>query len=173
MKKLALFILGIILGALAMYFYFHSDQNSSDMAETTPPTGVITPSEITALTQAYNDRYDIITNTYFKGVTGGDNRSSWYSIEDLEAFLASAKKQAGELGYIMNGVRLYPGAHPTVDGVPGYTTFLLVPTGYEKTSEGNMIDSGLQKGGGKNDIGGANGMNQGENGIPPGINYPQ
>lgn len=173
MKKLALLILGIIIGALAMYFYFHSDKNNIDMAQVPTPKGIVSPSEIKTLTQAYNDRYDTITNTFFKGVKGGDNRSSWYSIEDLENFLALAKQQAGELGYTMDGVRLYLGAHPTVDEVPGYTTMLLVPTGYEKSSEGNMINSGLQKGGGGNDIGGANGLDQGESGIPPNANYPQ
>lgn len=173
MKKLALVILGIILGALAMYFYFHNYQNINDMGQTPQPSGLITPAEIQTLTQAYNDRYQTITDTYFKGVEGGDNRSSWYDIEDLENFIKIAKQEASDLGYTMNGVRLYLGAHPTVDGIPGYTTMLLVPTGYENSSEGNMINSGLQKGGGNNDIGGANGMNQGQNGIPPGINYPQ
>lgn len=171
MKKLALVVLGIILGALAMYFYFHSDKNTIEMAQA--PKGIITPAEITALTQAYNDRYNTITNTYFKGIEDGDNRSSWYSIEDLEAFLALAKQQAGELGYTMNGVRLYLGAHPTVDDIPGYTTLLFVPTGYENSSEGNIVNSGLQKGGNNNDIPGADGFDKGDDGVPPGANYPQ
>ena len=164
MKKLALVILGIILGALAMYFYFHSDKNTNDMAQ--EPKGMITPAEITALTQAYNDRYQTITDTYFKGIADGDNRSSWYSLEDLESFLAIAKQEATDAGYTMDGVRLYLGAHPKVDNIPGFTTLLFVPTGYEGNSQAN-------KGGGSVDIPGNNGFDRGGNGIPPGANYPQ
>lgn len=170
MKKIAILILGIILGACAMYFYFHNDTNIDDMAETPKPAGLITPAEITTLTEAYNPRYDSITNQFFRGVEGGDNRSSWYSLEDLENYLTIAKKQASDLGYTMNGVRLYLGAHPSSDKVPGYTTLLMVPTGYENSSEGNMIP---QKGGGNNDIPGGNGLNKGSDGVPPGANYPQ
>ncbi len=171
MKKLGILILGIIIGALAMYFYFHNDQNNSDMGQIPQPEGLINPTEIQTLTQAYNDRYNTVTDTYFKGVVGGDNRSSWYALEDLENFLALAKKEATDLGYTMDGVRLYLGAHPLVDGIPGYTTILFVPTGYENTSEGNLVKTGLKKGG--NDIGGANGLDKGSDGVPPSANYPQ
>lgn len=172
MKKLALLILGIILGAGAMYFYFHNDENTDDMTEVPSPSGLIKPSEIKTLTEAYNARYDTITNQFFRGIEGGDNRSSWYSIEDLENYLTLAKQQANDLGYTMNGVRLYLGAHPTIDNVPGYTTLLFVPTGYVNTSEGNMLNPPFQKGG-NNDIPGGNGLNKGGVGDPPSANYPQ
>jgi hypothetical protein len=170
MKKLILLILGFILGALAMYFYFHNDKNQDEMEETPIPKGIINPAEITSLTQAYNPRYQAINDSIFKGTKEEDNRSSWYSLEDLQNFITLAQKQAGELGYTMDGIRIYPGAHSAVDGVPGYSTFLLVPTGYLNKSEGSMLS--MQKGGG-DDISGGNGLNNGENGDPPGANYPQ
>ena len=170
MKKLVLLILGFILGALAMYFYFHNDKNQNDMDETPIPKGIISPSEITKLTEAYDPRYQAINDSVFKGVEGGDNRSSWYSLEDIQNFITLAEKQAGELGYTMDGIRIYPGAHEAVDGKPGYSTFLLVPTGSLNSSEGNMLS--LQKGGG-DDISGGNGLDKGESGDPPGANYPQ
>ncbi|WP_323787674.1 hypothetical protein [Psychroserpens sp.] len=170
MKKLVLLILGFILGALAMYFYFHNDKNEESMDETPVPSGIIKPAEIKTLTEAYDPRYEAINDSVFKGVEGGDNRSSWYSLEDLQNFLTLAEKQATDLGYTMNGVRIYPGAHPQIDGVPGYSTFLLVPTGYENQSEGSMVSALV---GGNGDIIGGNGLNQGEEGDPPGINYPQ
>jgi len=173
MKKFALLILGFILGALAMYFYFHNDKNVNDMADTPTPSGIIKPAEIKALTQAYNSRYDSINNTVFKGVPGGDNRSSWYSIEDLENYLTLAKKQATELGYTMDGVRLYLGANPIVNNVPGYTTLLFVPTGQKNSSEGSMVNMSLQGGGGSPDIPGGDGYDHGGNGVPPGANFPQ
>lgn len=170
MKKLVLLILGFILGALAMYFYFHNDKNLDDMEDTPIPAGIIKPEKITTLTQAYNPRYQAINDTIFKGDKEGDNRSSWYSLEDLQNFLTLAQKQANELGYTMDGVRIYPGAHADLDGKPGYSTFLFVPTGYVSTSEGSMLS--MQKGRG-NDLPGGNGLNNGDDGIPPGANYPQ
>ena len=170
MKKLILLILGFILGALTMYLYFHNDKNLDDMSDTPIPKGIIKPAEITTLTEAYDPRYESINDSIFKGVEGGDNRSSWYSLEDLQNFLTLAQEQSSELGYTMNGVRIYPGAHEEVDGKPGYSTFLLVPTGYLNSSEGNMLS---MKGGGNGDITGGNGLNKGDDGDPPSANYPQ
>lgn len=170
MKKLVLLILGFVLGALAMYFYCSNDKNQVTMEETPIPKGIIKPGEITTLTQAYNPRYQAINDTIFKGVEGGDNRSSWYAVEDILNFITLAQKQAEDLNYTMNGIRIYPGAHAEVDGVPGYSTFLLVPTGFPNKSEGNMMS---MQGGGRGDISGGNGLNHGTEGDPPSANYPQ
>ena len=174
MKKLVLIILGIILGALAMYFYCNNNQlNENDMSETTTPKGIITPKQIKTLTQAYNARYDSINATVFRGVPGGDNRSSWYSLEDVRNYLDSAEQQAKDLKYNMDGVRLYLGAHPMEGTTPGYTTLLFVPTGTPMTSEGNMLNLAAQGGLGSPDIPGGNGLDKGEHGDPPANNYPQ
>jgi len=169
MKKLVLLILGFVLGALAMYLYC-CKEDTEVVTAPTPPNGLIKPAEIRALTQAYNPRYQAINDTLFKGVAGGDNRSSWYALEDLQNYLILAQDQATSLGYTMDGIRIYPGAHPGDGKNPGYSTYLIVPTGYLNTSEGNMLF--IQKGGG-DDIGGGDGLNQGEDGIPPSANYPQ
>ncbi|WP_431135607.1 hypothetical protein [Psychroserpens mesophilus] len=170
MKKLVLLILGFILGALAMYFYCCKEE-PINITDPTPPKGLIKPAEIKTLTQAYDPRYQAINNAIFEGDEGGDNRSSWYALEDLENFLTLAKIQAGDLGYTMDGIRIYPGAHSAIDKTPGYSTFLIVPTGYRNSSEGSMMF--FQKGGGGKDIDGGNGLNRGEDGDPPGANYPQ
>ncbi|WP_460219114.1 hypothetical protein [Psychroserpens sp. MEBiC05023] len=170
MKKLGPIILGIIIGAIAMYFYFHNNKHVDSMSNTTTPAGIISPGEIETLTKAYDVRYQAINDAIFRGVESGDNRSSWYSLEDLRSFLELAEKQASELGYTMNGVRLYPGAHPALKERPGYSTFLFVPTGYENTSQGGMMKS-MQPS--NNDIPGANGFDRGEHGDPPSANYPQ
>lgn len=170
MKKLVLLILGFVLGALAMYFYCCNDKNEDPMKEIPVPKGIIKPTEIKTLTEAYNPRYQAINDSVFAGVEGGDNRSSWYALEDLKNFLALAEQQASEMGYTMDGIRIYPGAHPQLKERPGYSTFLLVPTGYENKSEGNMLS--MQKGK-SNDLQGGNGLNHGGEGDPPGANYPQ
>ncbi len=132
----------------------------------------ITPTEITTLTQAYDARYNLIRKTFFSNEAQGDNRSSWYSLEALRKFLDDAEKQAETLKYNMDGVRLYLGAHPTVDDTPGYTTLLMVPTGTPMTSEEKLVDL-PQKGGVSPDIPGANGLDHAGNGRPPSANYPQ
>ncbi|WP_040253902.1 hypothetical protein [Psychroserpens mesophilus] len=168
MKKLILLILGFILGALAMYFYCHK-QEPIEMLPS-QPNGLIKPDEIKTLTQAYNPRYEAINDSLFNGVDGGDNRSSWYALEDVKNYLVLAKNQADSLGYTMDGIRIYPGAHPGDGKNPGYSTYIFVPTGYLKTSQGNMFM--MQKGGG-DDIDGGDGLNHGDEGRPPSANYPQ
>ncbi len=175
MKKLVLIILGFLLGALAMYFYTNNNNNYQTMNEmkaTDTPRGIIKPSQIETLTKAYNARYDSINATVFKDVKTGDNRSSWYSLEDVRSFLDSAEKQAATLKYNMDGVRLYLGAHPMVGNTPGYTTLLFVPTGNPMISEGSMLNLAAQKGPGI-DIPGGNGLDKGTAGEPPSANYPQ
>lgn len=167
MKKLVLLIFGFILGALAMYFYC-CKQEPIEMLPP-PPKGLITPAEAMALDKAYNERYQLISDSIVIR-KGGDNRSSWFSIEEINNFLSYAKIQAGDLGYTLNGIRIYAGAQPEDAEGPGYTTFFMMPTGYENTSEGNMFI--FQKGG-NGDIKGGNGLNHGTEGEPPGANYPQ
>ena len=170
MKNFGLLILGIILGALAMYFYFNNYHN----IKTEPPTinkipGLITPEQIKTLDQAYNERYEIINDSLFKGSPTGDNRSSWYKLEDIENYLAHAKQQANDNGYTLDGLRLYLGAHPDTPKEKGLTTLFFVPTGYKNVSEGSIFS--LQDGGG--DLEDADGLNYGGKGKPPRANYPQ
>jgi hypothetical protein len=171
MKNFGLLILGIIIGAIAMYFYGQLGDSAPEVMEPTAPKGLITPQQITSLTKAYDARYDTINATVFRGVDGGDNRSSWYALEDVRNYLDIAEQEAKDLKYTMNGVRLYLGANPIVGDTPGYTTLLFVPTGTPNTSEGTMFNFNLQKG--PKDIPGGPGLDHGENGVPPSANYPQ
>jgi hypothetical protein len=174
MKKLVPLVLGVVLGALAMCFYCNkiNEQTPNEMTETPTPKGIVTPDEIKTLTEAYNPRYDTISETIFRGVPGGDNRSSWYSLEDLRNFLTLAEKQAQDLKYNMDGVRVYLGANPALKNRPGYTTLLFVPTGNPMTSEGNMLNLAPQGGPGP-DIPKGNGLDHGTQGDPPSANYLQ
>lgn len=172
MKKLGLLLLGIILGALAMYFYCSNNQTEmTSEPPTAAPNGIITSKQASILDAAYDLKHQIINDSLFrKSTDGGDNRSSWWSIEDIQGFINHAENQAGELGYTMDGLRMYLGAHPNIKGETGLTTIFIVPTGTENTSQGNMFPM-LQ--GGSGDIQGADGLNMGKNGSPPSHNYPQ
>ena len=162
MKKFGLLVLGIIVGAAAMYFYCCNET----IEEFLPPKGIITPEQAKVLDEAFNSRHQLISDSIVKRP---DNRSSWYSLSDMRAYLDFAESEAKGLGYTMDGVRVYLGAHPDEKEV-GYTTMFFIPTGTKSLSEGSMINLSLQKSG---DVIGGSGLNGGENGIPPGANYPQ
>ncbi|SDI44795.1 hypothetical protein [Winogradskyella thalassocola] len=170
MKNFGLLILGIILGALAMYFYCCNDVNKMDSSPTKPPSGIISPTKIKELSQAYNERYRIINDSLFKNTKAEDNRSTWYKLEDIENYLTYAKKQANDNSHVMDGLRLYLGAYPDANGEKGLTTLFFVPTGYENISEGSFFS--LQDEGG-NDLTNSDGLNLGTHGKPPRANYPQ
>ncbi len=170
MKNLGTLILGLILGALAMYFYC-CNSDSYDMVEAPiKPSGVITEAQAKVLSDAYTPRYNLVSDSIVKR-KGGDNRSSWWSLEDMNNYLAYAQSQTDSLKYTMTGVRMYLGAHPTTPkGEPGYTTIFMVPTGYPTPPAGT---TNLVAAAGDGDIPGGNGMNGGDGGNPPGANYPQ
>lgn len=172
MKNFGLLILGVILGALAMYFYCCADNvdMDSDQPEQVPK-GLISPKEAKVLDQAYNIKHRIINDSLFKKSTdGGDNRSSWWSLEDIQSYINYAENQAGELGYTLDGLRVYLGSYPEAKGETGLTTMFFIPTGSKSVSQGNF---GPFLQGGGTDIPGGFGLNMGESGKPPSANYPQ
>lgn len=126
------------------------------------PKGVITPDEAKVLDQAFDSRHKLISEDIVKRP---DNRSSWWSLQDMKDYLEYAEAQVKELGYEMNGIRVYLGAYPDTKEGPGYSTMFMVPTA--------NIPQGKDDGGGKSDVPGANGLNDGEIGDPPFLNYPQ
>lgn len=123
------------------------------------PKGLITPQQAKELNDAYTERCKLISTNITKRL---DNRSSWYSLKDLRTFLDLAEAQAKELGYEMDGVRIYCGAYPTVNDKVGYSTSFIVPTASNKIGDGHS-----------HDISNANGLNLGHDGVPPDANYPQ
>ena len=167
MKKLVFLLFGIVIGAGVSYFYFNGQEATLE-EEIVKPKGVISPEEAKTLDQAFNSRHALISDSIVKKP---DNRSSWYSLEDMKNYLKYAENQSRELGYTMDGVRLYLGAYPSTPKNVGYTTMFLVPTGTKSISQGSMLNLTLQGGGG--DIPGALGLNGGNDGEPPNANYPQ
>ena len=174
MKNFGSLILGIIIGAVAMYFYFSSDNlEMIDDCVLTSPKGLISPSDASALDEAYNLKHNIINDSLFKkSPDGGDNRSSWWSITDIEDYICYAKNQASEDGYVLDGLRLYLGSYPNSKEQAGLTTMFFIPTGYKNKTESEGSFFYLPQGGGK-DLGGSDGLNMGKDGNPPSANYPQ
>ncbi len=125
------------------------------------PKGVITPKEACTLDAAYDQRYKLISKTI---LCRPDNRSVWFSLEDLRDYLTYAEHQAKEQGYEVDGIRIYMGAYPEVKGEAGYTTVFLVPTTPDSLGKDEMSSA---------DISTVNALNYGGQGNPPGANYPQ
>ena len=167
MKNLLVLILGIIIGALAVYFYF--SLNKTDMLQSAPK-GLITSDQAKKLDEAYNARYKLISDSIVTR-DGGDNRSSWYGLNQVRHYLNHAENEAQQLGYTMDGVRIYLGAHPDQNGEAGYTTMFFVPTGKAHKSDASMFNFSMQLTGG--DIPGGGGLDFGTHGHPPQANYPQ
>lgn len=124
--------------------------------------GLISPKEAKELSDNFTQRCELISRDI---VGREDNRSSWWSLQDIKAYLEYAEKQARELGYEMNGIRVYCGAHNDDAGKVGYSTSFIVPT--------TRIIDGKDGGDGNGDVPGGDGLNRGQNGDPPGSGYPQ
>ena len=170
MKKLIYILLGVIIGVAGSYFYCSqcAIKEVSHQESIVKPKGLISPAEAKALDQAFNSRHQLISDSIVKRP---DNRSSWYSLEEMTNYLKYADSQATSLGYKMDGIRIYLGAHKDEDNLVGYTTMFLIPTGYKNISEGNSSFLANQNPSG--DIGNGSGLNNGTGGNPPGSNYPQ
>ncbi|WP_299364794.1 hypothetical protein [Winogradskyella sp.] len=126
------------------------------------PKGLITPEEAKKLNDAFTLRCDLVSKDITKRP---DNRSTWFSLDEIKKYLAYAEAQAKELGYEMDGIRIYCGAYPTVDGQVGYSTAFMVPTASNANGEeGNSLS---------HDIKDARGLNMGGQGDPPSASYPQ
>ncbi|OZV69962.1 hypothetical protein [Winogradskyella aurantia] len=170
MKNFGLLILGIVIGAVFMHFYSTKQETTLEQA-IVPPKGLIKPAEAMALDKAFDIKHRIINDSLFKqSADGGDNRSSWYSIDEIENYIMYAKDQAQDLGYTLDGLRVYLGSYPNAKDKAGLTTMFFIPTGTKNISKGSFLNAIQNQ---SPDIPGGDGLNRGSNGIPPGENYPQ
>lgn len=98
----------------------------------------------------------------------------WYSLEELEGYIAYIKAEGADKGFTVDGIRLYMGVYPS-DGSygpkAGKTTIFLSPTG----QAANRGASGVSSSSGNYqapDIIDIQPMNFGTAGNPPIIDYP-
>ena len=176
MRKSVVLLLGILIGVGASYLYFNREVPAKVSEEATmakaiaKPKGVITPAQAKSLNNNW-------TKTRKRAVDSAagrpDNRSSWWSLKDVRDYLNYVENQTKELGYTMNGVRVYLGVYggKAPNGKADYTTMFLVPTGRKSVSQGSMINLTWQ--GGNKDIPEGDALNDGDDGIPPSATYPQ
>lgn len=167
MKNFFIFLVGLIIGAAAVYFYCCK----LDLGEgITEPNGIIKPAEASALDKSFDSRHQLISDSI---VGRPDNRSSWYSLSDMRNYLNYAENQAKGMGYTMNGIRVYLGAYPATANEVGYTTMFFIPTGNKTTAKSSMNPFNFAPQLNNPDIPGGSGLNGGEPGHPPSAKYPQ
>jgi len=152
MKNLLSLLIGLIIGALISYYFFCSSGLTTTPPPTTIPTGIITASEARNLNDNWTSYRKAANDSVAYG--GEDNRSSWYSIDDMKYYLNYAQDSLSA-----NGIRLYLGVN-TDEGEGGLTTIFMVPT------------KAGRRGNPPKDISTANALDRGTNGTPPGQGYP-
>ena len=137
---------------------------------TAPPSGIISSKEAMQLDAEY-------TRTRVPAIDSAigmkDNRSSWWSLQDIKDYIAYAEEQAKDQGYKLEGLRIYQGAYPkdySDRKVAGYSTVFIVPTGVKTDRQtGSFFSINMQG----SDITSISPLNRGHQGDPPQASYPQ
>ena len=160
MKKISYIILGIIIGALATYYF--CPRKVCAPVKIVKPNGLISPSEAKALSANW-------TKTRKKAVDSAagkvDDRSVLWAVDDIQNYLNYAKGQSDSLGYNMTAIRVYLGVYSddTKSNKEGYTTMFIAPFG-EKKNGSSMETNFKAKGGGVIPV---SALNEGDGGKKP------
>lgn len=138
MKKSSLFLLGIILGALATYLFCPRQLvEEHDEVKIVKPKGVITIEKAKELNANWTiHRKAAVDSAAKKQGRNQDDRSTLWSLKDVEDYLVYAKSQSDSLGYDMTGLRVYLGVYGKNAGQSkqDLTTMFMVPTGKKSNS---------------------------------------
>ncbi|WP_299779807.1 hypothetical protein [uncultured Formosa sp.] len=188
MKKLVFVLFGILIGVLGSHLMKQNSPNLQmninedvnkpiDVGKKAPkdlkrPKGIITTKRAKALSKGYDSRYKLIN----KSIDREDNRSVWFSIEEIESFLEYTKYEAENLldkKYTVNGVRVYLATYPENNPdqyKAGYTTVFMVSTYDATISKSSVfpVNTVLKIA----DIPEGSPLNEGELGRPPSSTYP-
>ncbi len=172
MKKISYVILGVLIGAFATYYFCPRTIVESEEVAIVKPKGVITPAQAKVLNANWTAHRQAAVDTAIHRQNPNikkDHRWTWWSVEEIQNYLAYAENQAGELGYDMTGVRVYLGVYGKNAGQSkqDYTTMFMVPTGKKAHAKASSLNFMLPPQ--DDDIPGGDPLNEGTGG---GSNYP-
>jgi len=145
MKKLSYIVLGVVIGAIATYFFCPRQTQDSSIS-IVKPKGVITPEQAKELNMNWTlYRKAAVDSAAKKQGRNQDNRSTWWSLSDIENYLVYAQSQSDSLGYSMTGIRVFLGVYGENAGQTkkNLTTMFMVPTGTKKSSKASSININL------------------------------
>jgi len=132
------------------------------------PNNLITKERAIELCKAHDTKHAAIS----RAINAQDNRSTWYSLEELKEYIAYIEAQGREKGYNVEGIRFYVGSYPENDRVSGKsnsTTIFLAPTGTKANQRKAMTVSQESS---SPDITEIDPLNMGQTGWPPHASYP-
>ncbi|WP_396601312.1 hypothetical protein [Algibacter sp. R77976] len=145
MKKLGPIILGFIIGAVLTYYF--CPRPVGDMptmhAENKTPKDTISVAQAKILSKnwANNNPTEIDSLIEIEG-SRKKTRSVWWSLKEVNEYLAYAQAKSDSLGYTMTGVRVYLGNYGNVkDPIKkNRNTMFIVPTGPRNKSKASSLN---------------------------------
>ncbi|CAH8282921.1 hypothetical protein EV196_11522 [Mariniflexile fucanivorans] len=169
MKNLIYIILGAIIGAVLTYYFCPRQLEGEESVKIVKPKNVISVKEAKVL----NDNWTLyrkaaVDSAAQKQGRKEDDRSTYWSLTDIENYLEFAKNESDSLGYQMTGIRVYLGVYgkDADESKKDLTTMFIVPTGSKsKASSLNLNFIGNDE-----DVPGGSPLNRGTGG---GGGYPQ
>ena len=130
------------------------------------PNGLVSPSQAKALNEQFIKTRSKEMNKIVKKLTGDkkeqDAYCTWFSIEELENYIAYTKEKATKNGKNLTGLNVYFGAYPTEDRHPkksNMSTVFFAPT--TETSKLDVTELSTES---DTDL---EGLNLGTIGFPP------
>ena len=147
MKNLRPLFFGIIIGALATYFFCPrqaaEEESVAAKAEVVKPKGVITVAQAKELNYNWTKfRKPAIDSITQRMVGKDDYRSAWWSLQDVEDYIAYIKQETQNDGEIFTGLRVYFGVYGEhiSSSNKDLSTMFIVPTGAKKVEKASMIN---------------------------------
>lgn len=109
--------------------FFASSCIDGDDDITEMPTGLITPQTADEMEELYvSNQYAVLNKALIAaGDNQPDSRETWFSIEEMERYIAYVKRASDSLGYKNLGIRIYQAGKKERNGKI-YTTVFLTPT---------------------------------------------
>ncbi|WP_456461442.1 hypothetical protein [Lutibacter sp.] len=145
--------------------------------KTNLPKGLITPLEAKKLNQQFvktrSKELNRIIGKLDNKPNKKDSLSSWFSLEELENYIAYVKEVGAKKGIDINGLRVYFGAYGKNMKNPAknnFSTVFFVPTTAKKELIKKKTITAVST---SSDIEDIDGLNLGGTGNPPSATYPQ
>lgn len=168
MKNLSYIFIGIIIGALATYF-FCPRVEKDDPIKIVKPKGVISVEKAKELNANWTlYRKAAVDSAAQKQGRKQDDRSVSWTLEDIQNYLTYAQNQSDSLGYSMTGVRIYLGVYGDNAGQTkkNLSTMFIVPTGAKNKAQAGIVNLNLQGGEGDIPVPPLNNAGGGQSGYP-------
>ncbi|SFD35680.1 hypothetical protein [Algibacter pectinivorans] len=145
MKKLGSVIFGFIIGAILTYYFCPRPLGDKPTkgSEYVIPKDTISVAEAKVFSANWekNNETEIDSTIELEGPRK-KMRSVWWSLKEVNQYLAYAKAKSDTLGYKMTGVRIYLGNYGDRKKGPkkNRNTMFIVPTGPKSTSKASSVN---------------------------------